>query len=165
MLVPLGFDGDHLGRLVDTLILCQWWPWSRAKLAQLNTKPGLLDVLCSTITDWLDEGDVSTIKYAPAYHEAIYSQSLHWLASAIFLWVTSHKNGKSYRAQQQQKPAGQEQHSTGERISLKSPNSIRLNCGNKETATFMDIPTLKEPKTPWHDYNPGTPGTQTAHTS
>ena len=52
-------------------------------------------------------------------------------------------------------------------IEISLQYSIEL-CGNKETATFTDVPTLKGTKNSLNDtrlYNPGTPGTQTASTS
>lgn len=40
-----------------------------------NTKPGLTDVICTTITEWFDSGTVTTVKYHDKYHPAINSQS------------------------------------------------------------------------------------------
>ena len=47
----------------------------RACLIHLQTKPGLIDTLCSSITDWLDNGWVDSSKYPVKYHKAIHTQS------------------------------------------------------------------------------------------
>ena len=47
----------------------------RARLLQLHTNHGLTDVMCSTITDWLDNGTVNAHKYPDKFHKAIHSQS------------------------------------------------------------------------------------------
>ena len=50
------------------------------RLQQLNTLKGLSDTLCSAITDWLDNGRVSTGKYDKKYHKAIITQNhIGWL--------------------------------------------------------------------------------------
>ena len=53
----------------------QYMTAARKRLQQLGTKPGLIDVLCSTITDWFDTQNVTTKKYSKQYHRAIVSQS------------------------------------------------------------------------------------------
>ena len=40
-----------------------------------NTKPGLVDVISTTITEWFDSGTVTAEKYHEKYHLAINSQS------------------------------------------------------------------------------------------
>ena len=52
----------------------------RFRLHQLNTLEGLIDTLCSTITDWLDNGRVLTGKYNRKYQKAINSQNhIGWM--------------------------------------------------------------------------------------
>ena len=47
----------------------------RACLLHLQTQPGLIDTLCSSLTDWLDNGRVDSNKYPVKYHKAIHTQT------------------------------------------------------------------------------------------
>ena len=50
------------------------------KLQYMNTKKGIIDTLCSAITDWLDTGRVLSGKYDRKYHRAINTQThIGWM--------------------------------------------------------------------------------------
>jgi len=47
----------------------------RNRLQKIDTKPGVIDVLSSTITNWFDHTTVTTKKYDARYHPAILHQN------------------------------------------------------------------------------------------
>mmetsp|Transcript_20312 Transcript_20312/g.45388 ORF Transcript_20312/g.45388 Transcript_20312/m.45388 type:complete len:179 (-) Transcript_20312:53-589(-) len=47
----------------------------RARLHRVNTRAGLINTFCSTISDWFDDGTVDPSKYPTQYHQAIQQQS------------------------------------------------------------------------------------------
>ena len=51
----------------------------RARLQRVNTNAGLLDTLCSAISDWFNHGAVDPSNYPEHYHQAILQQtSIGW---------------------------------------------------------------------------------------